>query len=74
VDAVVIGIVLVLNAILGYAQQARAENAVAALQESTAVTSTVIRDSQEMRLPSERLVRGDLLTLGEGDAVGPMPG
>jgi magnesium-transporting ATPase (P-type) len=36
----------------------------------TAVTSTVIRDARPARVPSSELVRGDLLVLAEGDAVG----
>ena len=69
-DAIVIAIVVVLNAVLGYVQEARAESAVAALQEMTAVTSAVLRDGRLVRIPSEQLVRGDLLVLAEGDAVG----
>jgi P-type Ca2+ transporter type 2C len=70
VDAIVIAVVVLLNAVLGYVQQARAESAVAALQEMTAVTSSVLRDGRLVRIPSDQLVRGDLLVLGEGDAVG----
>ncbi|MDB5797170.1 MAG: ATPase, type [Paucimonas sp.] len=70
VDAIVIGLIVILNGILGYAQQAKAENAVAALARMTAVTSSVVRGGQLMRIPSAQLVRGDLLVLGEGDAVG----
>jgi hypothetical protein len=70
VDAIVIAVVVVLNAVLGYVQEARAESAVAALQEMTAVTSSVLRDGRLVRIPSDQLVRGDLLVLGEGDAVG----
>ena len=70
VDAIVIAVVVVLNAVLGYVQEARAESAVAALQEMTAVTSAVLRDGRLVRIPSDQLVRGDLLVLAEGDAVG----
>jgi len=70
VDAVVISLVLMLNAVLGHVQETRAEGAVAALSRMTAVTSTVLRDGQEQRVPSARLVRGDVLVLNEGDAVG----
>ncbi|MEC4718091.1 cation-translocating P-type ATPase [Noviherbaspirillum sp. CPCC 100848] len=70
VDAVVIGVIVVLNGVLGYMQEAKAENAVAALARMTAVTSAVIREGQVMRIPSAQLVRGDVLLLGEGDAVG----
>jgi len=70
VDAIVIAIIVVLNGLLGYAQEAKARNAVAALSRMTAVTSAVLRDGQLQRIPSAQLVRGDLLMLGEGDAVG----
>jgi P-type Ca2+ transporter type 2C len=70
VDAVVIAVIVVANAILGYAQEAKAENAVAALARMTAATSAVMRDGELRRIPSAELVRGDLLVLGEGDAVG----
>ncbi|MDB5842589.1 MAG: ATPase, type [Herminiimonas sp.] len=69
-DAIVIALVVVLNGLLGYVQEAKADNAVAALARMTAVTSAVIRDGHMMRIPSVELVRGDLLVLGEGDAVG----
>jgi potassium/sodium efflux P-type ATPase len=70
VDAIVISLVVLLNAVLGYLQEAKAENAVAALARMTAVTSAVLRDGKLLRVPSAGLVRGDLLVLGEGDAVG----
>ena len=70
VDAIVIAMVVLLNGVLGYVQEAQAENAVAALAHMTAVSSAVLRDGQEQRIPSAQLVRGDLLVLGEGDAVG----
>ena len=70
VDAIVIATVVLLNAILGYVQKAKAHDAVAALARMTAVTSAVLRDGQVLRVPSADLVRGDLLELNEGDAVG----
>ena len=70
VDAIVIALIVVLNAVLGYVQESRAQNAVAALARMTAVTSAVVRDGQMVRLPSTELVRGDILVLGEGDSVG----
>ena len=70
VDAVVIAAIVLANALLGFAQQTRAENAVAALQVMTEVTSAVIRDGKNIRVPSANLVRGDTLVLGEGDSVG----
>lgn len=70
VDAIVIAIVVVINAAIGLIEENRAETAVAALQSMTAATSTVLRDGRLCTVPSEKLVRGDLLVLNEGDAVG----
>jgi len=70
VDAIVIAVVVVLNGLLAYLQEAKAADAVAALARMTAVTSAVVRDGQALRIPSAELVCGDLLLLGEGDAVG----
>ncbi|KAE8763349.1 cation-translocating P-type ATPase [Georgenia thermotolerans] len=70
VDAIVIAAVILLNALLGLVQEAKAENAVAALQTMTAATSTVLRDGELRTVPAAELVRGDVLVLGEGDAVG----
>jgi len=69
VDAIVIALVVVVNAVLGYAQEAKAESAVAALARMTVVTSSVLRNGRVERVPSAQLVRGDVLVLGEGDAV-----
>ena len=70
VDAVVISVIIVANAMIGFLQEARAGNAVAALQDLTEVVCTVIRDGVSVRIPSSGLVRGDLLVLNEGDSVG----
>ncbi len=70
VDAIVIAIIVILNGVLGYVQEAKAADAVAALARMTAVTSGVLRDGRVQRVPSAALVRGDVLVLAEGDAVG----
>lgn len=70
VDAIVIATIVLLNAILGYVQETKAEDAVAALARMTTATSSVLRDAQVVRIPSSELVRGDVLVLSEGDAVG----
>ncbi len=69
VDAVVIGVILVLNAALGYTQEARAERAVEALARMTAATATVVRDGAQRQVAASGLVPGDVLLLREGDAV-----
>ena len=70
IDAIVIVLVVGLNAILGYLQEAKAQNAVDALARMTATTCSVLRDARPMRVPSAELVPGDVLVLAEGDAVG----
>ena len=69
-DAIVIAGVVVLNAVLGWLQEAKAAQAVAALAKMTTATSAVLRDGAVARVPSAELVKGDLLVLAEGDAVG----
>lgn len=52
VDAIVIAAVVLLNGVLGHAQETKAENAVAALAKMTATTSAVLRDSRPQRGPA----------------------
>ncbi len=68
-DAIVIAAIVVANAVLGYVQEARAEQAVAALQRLAAATATVVRDGRPDRVPADEVVPGDILLLAEGDAV-----
>ncbi|MBM4268914.1 MAG: cation-translocating P-type ATPase, partial [Deltaproteobacteria bacterium] len=70
VDGLVIASIVLANAVLGFVQEAKAENAVAALARMTAVTSSVRREGRVQRVPCADLVRGDILLLAEGDAVG----
>jgi magnesium-transporting ATPase (P-type) len=70
VDALVIALVIGINAVLGYVQEAKAESAVAALTRMTEAMSTVVRAGKPERVPSAALVPGDVLLLAEGDAVG----
>ncbi len=69
-DVVVIALIVVLNALIGFIQEGRAEEAVAALARMTAATSTVLRSGRLIAIPSAEIVRGDVLVLAEGDAVG----
>ena len=69
-DAIVIMIILILNAALGYAQEAKAERAVDALASMTAPRASVLRDGQVVSLETGRIVPGDVVVLAEGDSVG----
>jgi Ca2+-transporting ATPase len=68
-EAVVIAAIVLLNGVLGFVQEARAEQAVAALQRMAAATAGVVRDGRTQRIAAADVVPGDLLLLGEGDAV-----
>jgi P-type Ca2+ transporter type 2C len=68
-EVIVILSIIAVNALLGYVQEARAEQAVAALQRMTAGTAGVMRDGREDRISSADIAPGDLLLLAEGDAV-----
>jgi cation-transporting ATPase F len=69
VDAgVIFGVVLV-NAIVGFLQEAKAENAIAALARVVTTEATVVRGGKKSRLPSRELVPGDLVVLASGDKV-----
>ncbi|MHB1288069.1 cation-translocating P-type ATPase, partial [Georgenia sp.] len=70
IDAIVIAAVVLLNGIIGFVEENKAENAVAALQSMTAASSTVLRAGELRTVPSAEIVRGDVLVLSEGDAVG----
>ncbi len=69
-DAIVIAAVVAANAVMGWLQETKAAQAVAALAKLTTATSAVLRGGAVTRVPSAELVRGDLLVLAEGDAVG----
>ncbi len=68
-DTLVIGVVVVVNAILGFVQERRSENAVDALRRMSAASALVMRDGIPERVTSDDVVLGDLLMLAEGDAV-----
>ena len=68
-EALVITAIIVLNGVLGYVQEARAEQAVAALQRMVAASATVVRDGREERVAAREVVPGDVMLVAEGDAV-----
>ncbi|MBE0476685.1 MAG: cation-translocating P-type ATPase [Coriobacteriia bacterium] len=69
VEAVAITAILVLNGVLGFVQEYRAEQALEALKEMSAPTATVIRSGAESELPACELVPGDVVLLEAGDKV-----
>jgi Ca2+-transporting ATPase len=68
-EALAILAVVLLNALMGHIQQARAEQAVAALRRMAAAHATVVRGGRREQVASVEVVPGDLLLLEEGDTV-----
>ncbi|HXR36752.1 MAG TPA: cation-translocating P-type ATPase [Candidatus Binataceae bacterium] len=68
-DGIAILTIVILNALIGFLQEYRAEQAVAALARMTAPRARVLRDGQSQIVPAAEVVRGDLLVLAEGDLV-----
>ena len=68
-DVIIILTVVVINSVLGVVQEAKSEQALAALQEMSAAQSKVIRDGKLEHLPSADLVPGDIVLLEAGDSV-----
>lgn len=68
-EAIAISAIVLLNALMGYIQLARAEQAVAALRQMSAAHATVIRDGARQSVPSTELVPGDIILIEEGDTV-----
>lgn len=69
VDAGAIFAVTLINATIGFVQESKAENAIAALAKSVTTEATLIRDGQKIRLNAGELVPGDLVLLSSGDKV-----
>jgi cation-transporting ATPase F len=69
IDAAVILGVVVINAIVGFIQEAKALGAIEALAKSVASEATVMRGGQKLRLPAASLVPGDVVLLQSGDKV-----
>jgi magnesium-transporting ATPase (P-type) len=69
VDASVIVAVVLVNAVIGFVQESRAEGALEALVAMTQTVATVVRDGQKHRLASVEIVPGDLVLLEGGDKV-----
>jgi Ca2+-transporting ATPase len=68
-DAIAIGAIVVVNAIVGFLQEYRAERAVLALRSMTAPRARVVRDGQQTSVAATEIVPGDLLLLEAGDIV-----
>ncbi len=69
VDAITIGLVVMLNAALGFVQEWKAETALASLRKMLSPQAMVLRDGQEQMIPARDIVPGDILVLSPGAKV-----
>jgi len=69
IDTGVIVAVLILNAVIGYLQEYKAETSVRALKNMVVPRARVVREAQEKEIPSEDLVPGDIVLLASGGKV-----
>jgi Ca2+-transporting ATPase len=68
-DALVILVIVILNALLGFWQEFRAEKALAALKSLSAPSVRVLRESQVREVPARELVPGDVVLIEAGNLV-----
>lgn len=69
IDATAIGVIVVLNGILGFFQEFQADKSLAALRKMATLSSKVIRNGELQTLPSEKIVPGDLVLIEAGDRI-----
>jgi H+-transporting ATPase len=69
VDLIIIFVMLVFNAVVGFWQEFQASNALAALKKSLALTARVLRDRQWREVPARELVPGDVIRIRPGDII-----
>jgi len=69
IDAAVIVAVVVINALIGFLQEGKAERALNAVRKLLSPQAMVMRDGQKYAIPAEQLVPGDLVFLQSGDRV-----
>jgi len=69
VDAGIIFLVVMINALVGFIQESRAENAIAALANSMVAEAVVIRSGKKQQIQASDLIPGDIVLLKSGDKV-----
>ncbi len=68
-DTIIIMVIVLLNAVIGFIQEYRAEKAMEALKKMAMIQATVIRDGRQESVSSADLVPGDIVLLEAGNAV-----
>ncbi len=69
IEAIAIGVVILINALIGFFMELQARNSMNALKEMDIMLSKVIRSGKVLEIPSEKLTIGDVVVLEAGDVV-----
>jgi Ca2+-transporting ATPase len=69
IDAAAIAVILIVNAVLGFVQEYKAEKAIEALKKLASLKAVVLRDGIEKEIDATELVPGDIVILVEGEKV-----
>lgn len=68
-EAIAIFVIVLLNAVLGYVQESRAQKAMAALRQMAATQANVIREGVPQKIAAAELVPGDIILIEEGNTI-----
>ncbi len=68
-EGAVIGVIVVINALIGILQEKKAQSALEALKRMTAPSAIALRQGEESRIPASELVPGDIVLIGDGDMI-----
>ncbi|MGY0692330.1 calcium-translocating P-type ATPase, SERCA-type [Virgibacillus sp. FSP13] len=69
VDAIAIMVIVIVNGLIGYFQEQKAEKSLAKLKELSAPVATVLRDGEWGKVPSQEIVAGDVIRVSSGDRI-----
>ncbi len=69
IDSIVILVILLFNAVLGFIQEYKAEKSIEALKKMASLKAKAIRDNREVEVDATELVPGDIIMLETGDKV-----
>ena len=70
IDSIAIVAIVIINGVLGFFQERKAEKSLEALKELAAPQVTVLRNGKWMKIPSKALVLGDIIKFSSGDRIG----